>query len=159
MAIATDRLTDPRGNNAVEYFRAVLALQPDNADARAGLERVGAQLEARVVEALQARDPARGATALATLQRAVPDYPRLDALRAELLALSRSTRTPISVAPPPPAPAPKQPATARASRTGADTDRRNRRSPGTADARPERRPAQRPQRRAIGSRVARSHRR
>ena len=62
MAIATDRLTDPRGNNAVEHFRAVLALQPDNADARTGLEAVGARLEARVVEALQAHDPARGAT-------------------------------------------------------------------------------------------------
>jgi TonB family protein len=112
MAIATDRLTDPRGNNAVEHFRAVLALQPDNADARTGLEAVGARLEARVVEALQAQDPARGATALMVLQRAVPEYPRLDALRAELVALSRSTRAPVSVAPPP-APV-KQPA-ARAS--------------------------------------------
>ena len=112
MAIATDRLTDPRGNNAVEHFRAVLALQPDNADARTGLEAVGARLEARVVEALQAHDPARGATALMVLQRAVPEYPRLDALRAELVALSRSTRAPVSVAPPP-APV-KQPA-ARAS--------------------------------------------
>jgi TonB family protein len=108
MAIATDRLTEPRGNNAVEYFRSVLALQPDDAGARGGLERVGAKLEARVVEALQARDPARGATALATLQHAVPDYPRLDALRTELLTLSRSMRAPISAAPPAPAPAPKQ---------------------------------------------------
>jgi TonB family protein len=73
--------------------------------------RVGAALEARVVEALQAHNPAHGATALAALQRAVPDYPRLDVLRAELLALSRSTRTPISVAPPPAA-VPKQPAVA-----------------------------------------------
>jgi TonB family protein len=101
MAIVTDRLTDPRGNNAVEYFRAVLALQPDNADAHAGLLRVGAALEARVAQALQEHDPARGATALMTLQRAVPDYPRLGQLRAELLALSRSTHAPISVAPPP----------------------------------------------------------
>jgi TonB family protein len=101
MAIVTDRLTDPRGSNAVEYFRAVLTLQPDNADAHAGLLRVGAALEARVVQALQEHDPARGASALMTLQRAVPDYPRLDELRTELLALSRSTRTPISVAPPP----------------------------------------------------------
>ena len=108
MAIATDRLTEPRGNNAVEYFRSVLALQPDDAGARAGLERVAAKLDARVVEALQARDPARGAAALATLQRAVPDYARLDALRTELLTLSRSMRAPISVAPPPPAPTPKQ---------------------------------------------------
>jgi TonB family protein len=101
MALATDRLVDPRGNNAVEYYRGVLALQPDNAGAHTGLERVGMKLEARVLEALQARDPARGATALATLQRAVPDYARLDELRAELLTLSRSSRSPISIAPPP----------------------------------------------------------
>jgi len=113
MAIVTDRLTAPRGNNAVEYFRAVLELQPDNADAKAGLLRVGAALEARVVAALQVRNPAQGATALMVLQRSVPDYPRLDELRSELLALSRSTRTPISVAAPP-ARVPKQVAPARA---------------------------------------------
>jgi TonB family protein len=107
LAIVTDRLTAPRGNNAVEYFRSVLELQPDNADAHAGLLRVGAALEERVTAALQAGNPAQGATALMVLQRAVPGYPRLDALRTELLALSRSTRTPLSVAPPP-APAPRQ---------------------------------------------------
>ena len=101
MALATNRLTDPRGNNAVEYFRAVLALQPDNVGAHTGLERIGMKLETRVMEALQARDPARGATALASLQHAVPEYQRLDALRTELVTLSRSSRTPISVAPPP----------------------------------------------------------
>ena len=101
MALATDRLVDPRGNNAVEYYRSVLALQPDNPGAHTGLERVGMKMEARVLEALQERDAARGATALATLQHAVPEYPRLDQLRAELLALSRSSRSPISVAPPP----------------------------------------------------------
>ena len=101
MALATDRLVDPRGYNAVEYYRSVLALQPDNPGAHTGLERVGMKMEARVLEALQERDAARGATALATLQHAVPEYPRLDQLRAELLALSRSSRSPISVASPP----------------------------------------------------------
>jgi len=100
MALATDRLVDPRGNNAVEYYRSVLALQPDNPGAHTGLERVGMKMESRVLEALQERDAARGATALATLQHAVPEYPRLDELRAELLALSRSSRSPISVASP-----------------------------------------------------------
>jgi TonB family protein len=118
MAIVTDRLLAPRGNNAVEYFRSVLALEPGNADALAGLQRVGAALEVDFVEALKAQDPARGATALATLQRAVPDYPRLDALRAELLALSRSSRTPISAAPPP-APVRRQPARTPAPRPAA----------------------------------------
>jgi TonB family protein len=112
IALATDRLLDPRGNNAVEYFRAVLALQPDNVGAHTGLERVGMKLEARVLEALQARDPARGATALAALQHAVPEYQRIDALRTELVTLSRSSRSPISVAPPPPAPAKQPPARA-----------------------------------------------
>jgi TonB family protein len=116
MAIVTDRLVEPRGHNAVEYFRSVLALEPSNADALAGLQRVGAALEVDVVEALQAQNPARGATALATLQRAVPDYPRLDALRAELLALSRSTRPPISAAPPPAEPVKQPPARAPAPR-------------------------------------------
>jgi TonB family protein len=110
MALATNRLVDPRGNNAVEYYRGVLALQPDNAGAHTGLERAGMKLEARVLEALQAKDAARGATALATLQRAVPEYPRLDELRAELLTLSRSSHSPISVAPPPPEPVKRPPA-------------------------------------------------
>ena len=114
MALATDRLVDPRGNNAVEYFRSVLALQPDNVGAHTGLERVGMKLEARVLEALQARDPARGATALATLQHAVPEYARLDELRTELVTLSRSSRNPVSIAPPSPAPVKQPPARASA---------------------------------------------
>ena len=122
MAIVTDRLVDPRGNNAVEYFRSVLALQPDNADALAGLQRVGAALEVDVVEALKAQSPARGATALATLQKAVPEYSRLDALRAELVALSRSSRAPVSAAPPP-APVKQQPARTSAPRPAAQAPR------------------------------------
>jgi TonB family protein len=141
MAIVTDRLIDPRGNNAVEYFRSVLALQPGNADALAGLQRVGAALEVHVVEALQAQNPARGATALATLQRAVPDYPRLDALRAELLALSRSSRTPISAAPPPTptssAPVKQQPARTPARRATTQAPAERTRAPApSAAARP-----------------------
>ena len=57
MAIVTDRLIDPRGNNAVEYFRSVLALQPDNADALAGLQRVGAALEARCRRSVEGTEP------------------------------------------------------------------------------------------------------
>ena len=106
-----DRLTDPRGNNALEYFRAVLALQPDNADARTGLERVGAALEARVVEALQARNRGARRDCAHRLCSARCLIIR-DSTRCEpnLLALSRSTRTPVSAAPPP-APVKQPPAT------------------------------------------------
>ena len=134
MALATDRLLDPRGNNAVEYFRAVLALQPDNVGAHTGLERVGMKLEARVLEALQARDPARGATALASLQHAVPEYARLDALRTELLTLSRSSHNPISVAPPPPAPVKQTPARTSAPKPEGQTPAQRATAPAAAAA-------------------------
>ncbi|MGH8175037.1 MAG: TonB family protein [Steroidobacter sp.] len=94
IAYATGRLFEPRGDNALDYFRAVLALQPDHAQAAAGVTRVATALDARVVEALQARDAPRAVAALAALQRAQPDYPRLDALRVELIALSRSVAAP-----------------------------------------------------------------
>lgn len=103
MAIATDRLTEPKGNNAVEYFRKALALEPANAQARTGLDRVMAVLESRVNEALQARDAPKGAIALTVLQHADPNHPRLDALNQELLVISRSVRTPPSSATTPPA--------------------------------------------------------
>jgi TonB family protein len=92
IAYATGRLAEPRGDNALEYFRAVIALQPDHADARAGIDRVAAGLESRVVQALEARNPQQGAIALTGLQRAQPDHPRLDALRAQLLSISRSAK-------------------------------------------------------------------
>lgn len=136
MAIVTDRLLEPRGNNALEYLRAVLAIQPDNADARAGIERVGAALEMRVVEALQARNPVRGATALAALQHAQPEHPRLDGWRTELLALSRSRPAqPISSAPPPAARPTKLPAAKLQTKPAASAEREQPRPPGDVASR------------------------
>lgn len=91
IAYVAGRLVEPRGDNALEYFQNVLQLQPEHAEARAGIERVVAALESRVQSALQARDPALGAIALTRLQRARPDHPHLDDLREQLLALPRAT--------------------------------------------------------------------
>jgi TonB family protein len=90
IAYARDQLSAPRGDNALEHYRAVLALDPANAAAREGAARVVSGLEAHVVSALQARNAPQGLSALAALQSAQPDHPRLDALRAELITLSRS---------------------------------------------------------------------
>ncbi len=101
MALATGRLSDPQGDNALGYFRDVLALQPHQPDALAGIERVVAVMEVRLVEAIRARDAPRAAAAFMALQRAQPRHPNLDALQAQLLALSRSIRPPIAPAAPP----------------------------------------------------------
>jgi TonB family protein len=99
MAFATGRLSEPRGDNALEHFRAVLVLQPDRAEARTGVERVINALETRVVKALQARNAPQGVAAWMALQRAQPDHPRLEALQAQLVSISRSMR-PTLPAPP-----------------------------------------------------------
>lgn len=90
IAFARDQLAEPRGDNALEHYRSVLALQPDHAEAKAGVARVASGLEQRVIAALAARNAPQGRVALAALQRAEPSYPRLDDLRAQLIGLSRS---------------------------------------------------------------------
>jgi len=65
-------------------------MQADNAEAKAGVQKVIAALEARVTKALAERDAQSVVSAWTALQRAAPDHPQLDALRSQLLALSRT---------------------------------------------------------------------
>lgn len=90
IAYLSGRLIDPRGDNALEYYKAVLAMEPANTVAQTGVQKVIDTLERRVTQALQERSAPRVVTAWTALQRAAPDHPRLDALRAQLLALSRT---------------------------------------------------------------------
>nr|WP_298716606.1 TonB family protein [uncultured Steroidobacter sp.] len=99
IAYLSGRLIDPRGDNALQYYRDVLTLDANNADAKAGVQKVIDTLEQRVIQALNDRNAPRVVTAWTALQRAAPDHPRLDALRAQLLALSRTApKAPASVA-------------------------------------------------------------
>lgn len=45
LALQKDRLTTPAGDNAVDYYRAMQVLEPDNLDARAGLARVASRYQ------------------------------------------------------------------------------------------------------------------
>lgn len=90
IAYLSDRLIDPRGDNALEYYQGVASLQPDNAEAKAGAQKVIDTLEQRIVQALGQRNAPAVVTAWTALQRAAPDHPRLDELRSQLLTLSRS---------------------------------------------------------------------
>ncbi|HEY0938825.1 MAG TPA: TonB family protein [Steroidobacter sp.] len=96
IAYLSGRLIDPRGDNALEYYKGVLTLQADHAEAKAGIRKVIDTLEQRVVKALEERSAPRVVTAWTALQRAAPDHPRLDALRAQLLALSRTQRPAVA---------------------------------------------------------------
>lgn len=90
IAFARDQLSEPRGDNALEHYRSVLALDASHTEAAQGVARVLAALEARVAAALQAGDAVKSLAALSALQEADPQHPRLDALRVDLITLSRS---------------------------------------------------------------------
>jgi TonB family protein len=123
IAYLSGRLIDPRGDNALQYYRDVLTLDANNADARAGMQKVIDTLEQRVTKALEERSAPRGVTAWTALQRAAPSHPRLDGLRAQLLALSRvapkTQATAINNTRPPPG-AISEPGTISTAATGAD---------------------------------------
>ncbi len=91
-AFEAGRLTSPPGDNALEFFRSVLAVEADNAIAQAGEQEVLDALEMQVTAALQARDAPAAVRALTVLQTAQPDHSELPALREQLLAISRSAR-------------------------------------------------------------------
>jgi len=78
IALTQDRLVDPPGQNALELYRAALALDPDSDLAQRGIDSVADKLLAEAERALQARDMARLASAVDAARSARPDHPRLE---------------------------------------------------------------------------------
>ncbi len=113
-------IVSPPNENALQLYRSVLELEADNEQATAAIAQIIGSLEKGTNAALAARDLRRSRTALATLQRAAPDHPRLHALQSSLAALSRNAAsapaspasTPTLAAPSStPAPVPPAPTT------------------------------------------------
>ena len=88
--LAQDRLGQPVGDNAVEYYRTVLALSPGNAAAEDGLARAGARYAVltRAAVADGALDRARRLRG--SFERAIPGHPEVAALVAEIEAAERA---------------------------------------------------------------------
>jgi tetratricopeptide (TPR) repeat protein len=85
-AMKAARFTTPSRDNAYKYYQMVLAIEPDNAEALAGLQKI-VDRYVRFLE--QARSEGKLNTAKRTLQKAesvLPDDPKLQSIRAELAA-------------------------------------------------------------------------
>ncbi|MFL6548203.1 MAG: energy transducer TonB, partial [Povalibacter sp.] len=107
-AIAEGRLAPPAQDNALQHYRSALGLEPDNAEAKAGIEDILLTLEEGVTQAIQARDAPAATRALATLRQAQSDYPQLAPLSEQIVQLSRALSAASSkpaaaakIAPPP----------------------------------------------------------
>lgn len=75
--VAEGRYTSPAGNNALEKYRQVLALNPGNTGARQGLEDLSLELESQLGQAIEANDNAQAMALLQQLKLINPNNPRL----------------------------------------------------------------------------------
>jgi len=101
-AYRSGNLLPPASGNALEGYRSALAIDPTNADARAGIERIVGDAARRVSAAIAAQDAPRATNELKALNAIAPNDSRIDTLQRELIALARSVQA--KQAPSPPAP-------------------------------------------------------
>ncbi|MCB1724622.1 MAG: protein kinase [Chromatiaceae bacterium] len=101
------RLTRPEGDNAYDYFREVLTLDPEHAGARAGIRDIGARYAGMARHALDEGNPVRADRYLRRGREVSPEDPQLAALQAELARAEQppdeAPRAPTGEAEPPPA--------------------------------------------------------
>jgi hypothetical protein len=101
--MARSRLTRPANDNAYQSYRAVLALEPDNAQARAGLERI---VDRYLDMARDRLREGRATESLAYIERALEIDPSHGALR-ELRTQARQAKAGFPSQPPNTAQPPK----------------------------------------------------
>jgi len=83
-AMREKRYIDPANDNALAHYRTVLDLDPQNGEARQGLDRIAELLIARAGSAMASKDYASALRSLETARSIKPDHPRLAALDAQV---------------------------------------------------------------------------
>jgi len=83
------RLDAPKGDNALESYRRVLARDPENDSAQAGIDRVAERFLALSGQAVDDRALDDARDYLARAVSAAPDHPELAALRARLIEAAK----------------------------------------------------------------------
>ena len=96
VALNARHYTDPAGDNALAYFRAVLAQDPANEEAREGLQRIGVLLDERLQSELALRKFNDAAGTLAQLKLIRPGDPGLAQVEAKLAAAQIAAADEIS---------------------------------------------------------------
>ena len=83
-AFEAGRYIDPKNNNATDYYRAALALDANNAEARDGLVRVTEVMLARAEAALLDQKPREATAAIKIARSITPTHPRIAFLESQL---------------------------------------------------------------------------
>jgi TonB family protein len=83
-AMRERRYIDPDADNALAHYRGVLTYQPDNGEARQGLDRIAEVLVGRAESAMASRDYPAALRSLEVARSLKPDHPKLAALDAQV---------------------------------------------------------------------------
>ena len=95
-AMARDHLTFPLEGSALEIYDRILALDPDQEDARRGHERIVERYVALALNDLEQRRFASARSMLARGRLIIPDHPSLEPTAAQLRLLEQAERTVVS---------------------------------------------------------------
>ena len=95
-ALRAGRIGGTGSDTALTHFKAALALDPDNPQARAGLGKVAQALTVQANAALDAGDAAQASSLLDQAAELAPRSADLAAARARLASLARKTATPAA---------------------------------------------------------------
>lgn len=99
IALSQGHFAEPSGDNAIELYRAVLRLDPLNAEAHQGLRSTADGLLQRAQQALVSGDPDSAAAALDQARSADPTDPRLAYYSNQLQLARERVRTGARLAP------------------------------------------------------------
>jgi protein TonB len=83
-AMRDRRYIDPENDNALAHYRNVLTFDPENGEARQGLERIAEVLVGRAESAMASRDYPAALRSLEVARSLKPDHPKLAALDAQV---------------------------------------------------------------------------
>ena len=99
-ALSDGRLAEPPGDNALDYYLTILAVDPQHAIAQQRLSTVTQALFTQAESALLGDSLDSAGALLAHLRRADPSSPRLTFLEAQLADERREASTTVAVPPP-----------------------------------------------------------
>ncbi len=97
---AANRLTQPAGNSAVDLYRKILAVEPENAAAHSGLRKIGERYLELAQLALRKGDRAKAQLYTERGLRVAPEHRELGSFQQELASRPRSEsqQTPLPTA-------------------------------------------------------------
>jgi TonB family protein len=85
-ALREGHTLEPRGRSALDHYNTVLALDPANAAARQGIDRIADQFAAQAETAIERGQVAAALVAIESLRRVQPDHRQLAELQAQIEA-------------------------------------------------------------------------